>query len=172
MTMAAANPFWDFSLAVYRRPGVAAACLRLQDEAGVDVNLLLYFCWLATVQAAALDEAVVRQAVARTELWREDVVRPLRALRRRMKDGIEGMPSESAEALRTEVKRIELQSERLQQDMLFALSGTEVAEAAAGPDVRRRAEENIAKYLDVIGIPRSEPVNRDCRVVIDGGLVG
>jgi len=170
VTMAAANPFWDFSLAVYRRPGVAEACLRLQDEAGVDVNLLLYFCWLATVRAAAMDEAAVRQAVARTEAWREDVVRPLRALRRRMKDGIEGMPSESAEALRAEVKRIELQSERLQQDMLFALSGTGAAGAVPGPAARRRAEENIAKYLEVSGTPRSETVVRDCRAVLEGGV--
>lgn len=170
MIMAAANPFWDFSLAVYRLPGVAATCLRLQDEAGVDVNLLLYFCWLATVRAAALDEAAIRQAVARTGAWREDVVRPLRALRRRMKDGIEGMPSESAEALRTEVKRIELQSERLLQDMLFDLSGTGAAGAFPGLAARRRAEENIEKYLEVIGTPRSEPVIRDYRAVIEGGI--
>ena len=42
-----AHPFWDFSLALYRKPGVAAACLRLQDGPGLDVNLLLYACWTA-----------------------------------------------------------------------------------------------------------------------------
>ena len=32
---------WAFALAIYARPGVAEACLALQNEAGVDVMLLL-----------------------------------------------------------------------------------------------------------------------------------
>jgi hypothetical protein len=35
------NPFWDFSLALYAKEGVADACLLLQDKLGYDVNLLL-----------------------------------------------------------------------------------------------------------------------------------
>ena len=41
------NVFWTYSLAVYRRKEVAQCCLALQDDAGVDVNLLLYAGWLA-----------------------------------------------------------------------------------------------------------------------------
>ena len=33
--------FWDFSVGTYRRPGVADACLSLQDRYGLDVNVLL-----------------------------------------------------------------------------------------------------------------------------------
>ena len=32
---------WAFALAIYARPGVAEACLTLQNEAGLDVMLLL-----------------------------------------------------------------------------------------------------------------------------------
>ncbi|MGB6637399.1 MAG: DUF2390 domain-containing protein, partial [Bradyrhizobium sp.] len=31
---------WAFALAIYAKPGVAEACLTLQNEAGVDVMLL------------------------------------------------------------------------------------------------------------------------------------
>ena len=34
------SPFWRFSLRFYRQPKVADACIALQEEAGVDVNLL------------------------------------------------------------------------------------------------------------------------------------
>jgi uncharacterized protein (TIGR02444 family) len=34
------NPFWEFSLAFYAEPGVAPACLAMQDLEGVDVNLV------------------------------------------------------------------------------------------------------------------------------------
>mgnify|MGYP001460985468 CR=1 FL=1 len=39
------NGFWRFSLTVYRRPGVEAALLALQERCGSDTNLLLYACW-------------------------------------------------------------------------------------------------------------------------------
>lgn len=164
------NPFWSFSLAAYRAPGVAEACLRLQDGAGADVNLLLYLCWVAGMRAGALDRAEVGEAVARTEAWRDGVVGLLRTARRRMKQVIPGMSAESVEALRTEVKRIELQSERLQQDLLYCLSGAAVPEAAGGSAARRRAEENITLYLELIRSPRSPQVIRDCRSVIEASL--
>jgi len=36
------SPFWRFSLRFYARAKISAICLLLQDEAGVDVNLLLF----------------------------------------------------------------------------------------------------------------------------------
>ena len=36
------NPFWQFSLDAYQRDGVQPACLSLQDDWGLDVNVLLY----------------------------------------------------------------------------------------------------------------------------------
>ena len=33
---------WAFALAIYAEPGVAEACLTLQNEAGVDVMLHIY----------------------------------------------------------------------------------------------------------------------------------
>jgi uncharacterized protein (TIGR02444 family) len=141
----------------------------LQDGAGVDVNLLLYFCWIATVRDAPLNERELRKAVDGTATWREQVVRPLRGVRRRMKDGIGGMPPESVEALRSEVKRIELQSERLQQDLLFRMAGPG-ADAAPAPGARRRADENFARYLKVIGVSPDAIATADCHAVIAAGI--
>src|ERR1700680_2972326 len=44
----AGSPFWRFSLRFYRQPGVADACIALQDARGVDVNILLFFLWLGS----------------------------------------------------------------------------------------------------------------------------
>lgn len=162
--MAADNPFWDFSLAVYRKPGVAEACLRLQNGAGADVNLLLYFCWLATVREAALADAEVRAAVDATEAWRAHVVQPLREVRRWMKGGAAGFRPESAESLRTAVKRVELESERLQQDLLFRMTGP-CGEARAGAETQGYAEENIARYFKLIGVPPTAAIAQDCRLI-------
>ena len=164
------NPFWDFSLAAYGKPGVAEACLRLQDEAAADVNLLLYFCWAAAVREDALRRAEVDEAVACTQAWRDGVVAPLGAVRRRMKEGMPGPPPESVEALRAEVKRIELEAERMQQDLLYRSGAAASRKAEGGAAARRRAEENISIYLDLIGTPRSPEVSRDCHAIIAASL--
>lgn len=110
-----ANPFWDFSLAVYGRPGVPACCLALQDWRGVDVNVLLFAAWVGLecgVRLSAGDLARIDGAVSG---WREEMVRPLRALRRRAKA--------EDDALYRRMKAAELEAERVQQDRLFAAGG-------------------------------------------------
>jgi uncharacterized protein (TIGR02444 family) len=127
------NPFWDFSLSNYNLPGVAATCLSLQDECDLDVNVLLYAAWVAT-----MDRRLTEQHVAEMERiiapWRERVVRPLRALRRQWRD------CPQASGLRDTIKQLELQAERQQQDMMSAFY------AAAGrlPSAARPTQQNLS----------------------------
>jgi uncharacterized protein (TIGR02444 family) len=121
--MTAAEPtsrdsaFWRFSLRFYALPEVAPACLALQDEANVDVNLLLFLLFLAEQ-----GRAVTRDDVARLDAaiapWRSHVVEPLRAVRRRLKTGVGDVSLATSEPLRTMVKKIELEAERLEQGRL------------------------------------------------------
>src|SRR5690606_29636556 len=71
---------WDFSRALYAQPGVADCCLRLQDGHGVNVNILLWCCWLG-VQGYALDQQRLNVAQARIQKWNTDYIEPLRSLR-------------------------------------------------------------------------------------------
>ncbi len=105
------NRFPSFADALYARPGVAAACLDLQDRRGFDVALLLHACWLG-VRARALAPDQAAALVSATVPWRYEVVRPLRRLRRRLKAGLAGMPREQSDPVRTEVKVAELAAER------------------------------------------------------------
>lgn len=112
------GPHWRFALEIYAKPGVGAACLRLQDEFGVDVNVLLVALYAATrlgivvgaEEAAALDAAAAA--------WRRRAVGPLRALRRDLKSRVEGVPPDAADRLREGVKDLELEAERIEQAVL------------------------------------------------------
>src|SRR5258708_3547299 len=137
------SPFWRFSLGFHRQPGVADACIALQDGCGVDVNILLLFLWLATAKrrvSAAEAQAVSTKAGA----WRDDVVVPLRTLRRKLKDGSSLVEHGTAELFRTRVKAVELEAERLQQEALFALAAGLATESA--PTVEAAARANVAAY--------------------------
>jgi len=115
------SPFWRFSLAFYRQPGVADACIALQEQCGVDVNLLLFLLWHATQQRVftPTQVAVLEQRIG---AWREATVVPLRAVRRALKSPPALVNAGTAEAFRTRIKAIELEAERLQQEAMYALA--------------------------------------------------
>ena len=104
------NPLWEFSLATYRAEGVAGTCIGLQDTFGLDVNLLLYAAWLAHLNLG-LDARHLQELDALVVDWRDQVVRPLRTLRRQLRG------YEAAAAVREELKAVELRAEREQQEM-------------------------------------------------------
>ena len=85
MPSAETNRFWQFSLDFYRRDGVAEACLTLQDRLGLDVNILLYAAWLAS-QGRTASVADFEQVDLLVAPWREEVIRPLRRIRRWLKE--------------------------------------------------------------------------------------
>ena len=107
------NPFWEYSIAQYDRQGVAKACLSLQDEHGLDVNMLLYGAWLASLGRRP-DTAHIEGIANETRQWRERVVGPVRRLRRDWK------ALAPAAELRSQLQAIELQAERAQQEFMLA----------------------------------------------------
>jgi uncharacterized protein (TIGR02444 family) len=145
------SPFWRFSLGFYRQPGVAPACITLQDEGGVDVNVLLYLLWNASLGRRLTVEDVAR-VERESAAWREAVVKPLRSVRRALRDPPPLVEPQVAEVYRTRIKAVELESERLQQEALFAMTGSlNLAERAAEPMAAARA--NCDAYLAIHGRP-------------------
>lgn len=141
------NPFWRFSLAFYRDPAVAEACIVLQDQAGVDVNVLLFLLWNAT-QNRVLSQQDVADLDRRIGAWRDATVIPLRALRRALKSPPPVIEPGEAEAFRTRIKGVELEAERLQQHTMYALVPSLRFTAAASPGEAARA--NVAAYAGAL----------------------
>jgi uncharacterized protein (TIGR02444 family) len=141
------SPFWRFSLQFYRLPKVADACIVLQEEAGVDVNLLLFLLWHAR-QRRRLSKADVAALEAKIAPWRDATVIPLRSVRRALKSPPALVEASTAEAFRNRIKAVELEAERLQQEAMFALAplGAEVA------STQDAARANIGVYQDMLGV--------------------
>lgn len=136
---AASNPLWAYSLRLYRKPGVAPACIALQDRCGVDVNVLLFCLWMGAC-GRGVAPAAMRLAVGVSREWTAHVVAPLRQTRRFLKPL--GVP-----AFRRAVARVELAAERLEQDMLVRLA-PRAGRAPLRPSLAaaRQAAANIARY--------------------------
>jgi uncharacterized protein (TIGR02444 family) len=139
------NPLWDHALTLYRQPGVEAACLELQRRHGLDVNMVLFCCWLGQ-EGIDLDAPLLAAARAATSGWQSEVVRPLRALRNRLKakliepdagSVVEVWP-ELAGRLRQRALALELEGERLSQLALHRIAEGRSGESAPGPDLAWR----------------------------------
>jgi len=143
------TPFWRFSLHFYRQPGVSDACIALQDECGVDVNLLLFLLWLADDgQLLSADE--VKKLDDKVRDWRKLTIAPIRDARRKLKGAETLIDPGKQEAFRNKVKAIELEAERLQQEALYALSQSSPVGKHAAPPAAARG--NVSAYERIMKV--------------------
>jgi uncharacterized protein (TIGR02444 family) len=158
------DPFWDFCHAFYARPGVSEVCLRLQDNVGADVTVLLYALWLAT-QKRRLRSDLLPDMLKKIEMWSSAVVRPLRSVRRYLKDKTDfGMPQRVAE-LRDTIKAQEMAAERIQIVFMTAAFPPELHDASQA-DTRLTARTNLTCYLDCLnGISHEGDIYILCRTI-------
>jgi uncharacterized protein (TIGR02444 family) len=150
------SPFWQFSIKFYAVPGVAQACIELQDQAKVDVNILFFLLWNAT-QGRTYKKADVAEVERLIGAWRDMAVVPIRNVRRALKSPPTVMTAEAAEGFRTRIKAVELEAERLQQEALYELAQTSrLGQPSASP--AKAAKTSTDAYQAVIGPFPPEPL--------------
>ncbi|MGI9426196.1 MAG: TIGR02444 family protein [Hyphomicrobiaceae bacterium] len=145
---------WAFSLDRYTRPGVSDRCLTLQDSLGADVNVLLLCLWRGQ-HGADIPETVLQDCLqGNAGAWHRDVVQPIRSARRAMKGRTSAGDSRGVETCRDQLKRIEIECERLEQQMLVAaLAATDEFAVSAGHSKKSCVEKaiaNVTRYLRLI----------------------
>ena len=151
------------------------ACLHLQSRHDVDIPVVLFAACLGAVRRQALTASDVDAARGRVDAWHREVVRPLRAVRQRLKTGPAPAPNDVTARLRSQVQKIEIEAELIELDELGELipllepasTGGSAAERAAAAietvikayahtgfdDQDRRAIETIADAAS----PRIDP---------------
>jgi uncharacterized protein (TIGR02444 family) len=135
--------FWEFSLALYGKPGAAPALIGLQDRLGCDVNMLLLCCWQGN-QGRMLSPDDLAAVEAIVEPWQAEVVRPLRAIRRRLKGGFNPLPADRVEAYRKRINQLEIDGERVAQEVMALLNR---GQAEQGCSAAACVTANLQAYL-------------------------
>jgi uncharacterized protein (TIGR02444 family) len=115
------NPFWQFSLRIYAAEGVKDECLALQDVFHININVLLFAAWLGVQRGIVLNAKDFALLETKTNSWSEAVVQPLRRVRRYLKP-FRSREGEHFERLARQTGHVELEAERIEQAMFFALA--------------------------------------------------
>lgn len=110
--------FKRFALELYRRPGVADACIALQNRHDLDVNVVLFAAFVGAAQRRMLTTHDLTLAHRRVDAWHQEVVRPLRAVRQRLRTG--PAPGDATGQLRRKLAQLEIDAEIAELDQLGA----------------------------------------------------
>jgi uncharacterized protein (TIGR02444 family) len=163
---------WAFALAIYARPGVADSCLTLQNQAGVDVTLLLMVTFAAVNHRILLTADEIKTLNDDCAPWREQVVRRLRAIRSDLKTGPMPAPSDETESLRAKVKALELEAERLQNHLMTAhLPIRPPGGQIVRPDQLRAALNNVvAFFADQRGSKPNSNLSSSIDVIVEAAM--
>lgn len=130
---------WPDMCAAYRDATLGRACLDLQERFNVDVPLLLMLC-IADRVGHGIAAENLEALVIESEDWRAAAIEPLRRARQAMKGRFTAPPEL---ALRDEIKRLELEAERLHVQRL----------AEAFPPSGEGSRMAASQYLALGGVP-------------------
>jgi uncharacterized protein (TIGR02444 family) len=163
---------WAYALALYAKPGVARACLVLQNEADVDVMLLLMATFAAIKHRLLLtaDEIAALDEVCRP--WREQIVRKLRTLRTELKTGPTPAPGREAEQLRSKVKALELEAEKLENKLLAeCLPQRPAGDETVRPEqLRAVLDEVVGRFAERRGTKADASLSSSIEVIVGAAI--
>lgn len=107
--------FWSFSLEFYGRNGVTSACLTLQDELGVNVNLLLLLCWCEQHDWQLDGEQIELLSLSLAQ-WHRDYTQPLRQIRRQL-----ALEDQATTQVKQAIFEAEMALEKTEQRLLMGV---------------------------------------------------
>lgn len=144
------------------------ACLSLQNEHGVDVNMLLYCCWVGAV-TGKFDDGLFDRAHEFSMRWAGHVVIPLREARTWMKHTgchEEPMPTDSCMELREDVKTVEFAAEKMQQEVLESLASIDADRDEEPARVVENVSANLMRYLECRDLQAGADVQAKLVVIV------
>ncbi len=150
------SEFWNYSSQVWALPGVEGACLKLQNEHELNVNLVLYCCWIGD-QQLCLNDADVDTLLDAAASW-ETVIKPLRESRRMMKQNLIAMPPEVADQTLKNISEMELNAEHMEQ--LSLEKALPIRELVSSDDPAVQCSlNNLSTYLKTLNLSDNGEVN-------------
>ncbi len=111
-TKAEDNPLWIYALKQYKHDNCAQFLIQAQDELGLDVNVLLLIGWLAANNLKVDIRAIMH---ANAYDWQQNIVKPLRKIRRQAKEY-------GPEDFYQQILALELSAEKQQLQGFYQLS--------------------------------------------------
>jgi uncharacterized protein (TIGR02444 family) len=136
------HPLWDFSLHHYGQPKIKAACLALQDQYGLNVNVVLLCCW----HKQPFNKQALSNALFGIQAWHTRITQRLRRLRYQV--------SHQTSQTYQNIKTLELMAEYTEQ----ALLATDFPAVNLSTQALSPALDNLKLYLQLQNIDYTQEI--------------
>lgn len=114
-----AQRLWEFALTLYDVDAVKQACFTIQARYGLSISLLLSTVWAGANGYGRLGATELETAIRRAMEWHREIIEPLRALRRRLRQHPPQGMERRTERLRHRLLEQELEAERIEQRLFI-----------------------------------------------------
>ncbi len=144
--------FWDFSTRLYAQAEVEEVCLRLQGRHGINVNVILYCCWVASSGRGEFRDGELEAALAASASWHDNASHPLRTLRAYLRGDLGAAQRRLADELSRVIAECEVYAEHIEQIILedsLERLGTGTFDPA---EQVRAATENLSAYFGLVDV--------------------
>ncbi|TNF65369.1 MAG: TIGR02444 family protein [Gammaproteobacteria bacterium] len=111
------NPFWQFSLKLYKNKQIESALINLQEQYDLNINCILFALWLAYVDIQ-LQPNEFQDIIKSVEVMQSNITKVIRKARKSVKLN----QSQYPDMFYQNLLQIELESEALQQQKLYQLA--------------------------------------------------
>lgn len=146
-----AREFWEFSVQAYTRPQVEPACICLQDNYGININLILLCIWCAQAGTEPVAPDALQNVLSASFHWRSSVIEPLRAVRRVVQR--QEAEERAIKSFQRSLLHDELAAERIEQALMIgAITLEKSAQRGSQPEQASKALANIFLYLSIANI--------------------
>jgi uncharacterized protein (TIGR02444 family) len=125
--------------------------------------VVLFAAFVGAVRRQGLTADHLDLAHRRVDTWHQDVVRPLRAVRQRLKTGPAPAPNDATGGLRRKLAELEIEAEMIELDQL----GTLISELNSPRSTSGAAESATAAIETVIRTQTDIALNEKDREAID-----
>jgi uncharacterized protein (TIGR02444 family) len=154
MTAFPDHAVWDFAVRTYGAPGVAPACLELQERHGINVALMLFCLWRGTLGDMRLREYLPAVA-ASAQAWHEATALPIRAARRWLKSNADQLGQPAGTALYRTVLSAEIDCEH--GELLLLARQAEAFGEPSGAAPPAAIGESLSAFFAVSGVDLVTP---------------
>jgi len=107
------SEFWNYSSQIWKLPDVENICLELQNNYDINVNLILYCCWVGD-KNLNLNDDDLQILLDTIQPW-QTMIKPLRDSRKMMQQQLIAMPANMLDQTIENISEMELNAEHMSQ---------------------------------------------------------
>lgn len=142
------SEFWNYSSQIWTLPDVEAVCLDLQNDYNLNVNILLFCCWVGD-RNFKLNDDDLQTLLDVIQPW-QTIIEPLRDSRKMMQQNLIAMPSSLRNQTITNISEMEINAEHMAQMALEkALKYSKMSPCKSLNNIECSLS-NIKLYIDAV----------------------